>query len=78
MSRERGLSSALSGLELQGRQNVVCLGQLGMSHEDSVPSITGTEQEFGGWDEKKCFFNIFLQYCNKPPHRQQGRIKILC
>lgn len=38
MSRERGLSSALSGLELQGRQNVVCLGQLGMSHEDSVPS----------------------------------------
>lgn len=39
---------------------------------------TGTDQEFGRWDENNGFLNIFLQYCNKPLCLQQERIRILC
>lgn len=38
LCQETGDADTLSGLELQGRQNDVYLGQLGMSHEDNVPS----------------------------------------
>ena len=68
MSRERGhlRSFTLLGLELQGRQKDVCLVSLERVVKTVSLQTTGTDQEFGGWDEKKVSLTYFSSIVTNP------------